>query len=56
MRNDVSTRFSADGVTVDVVLGSAAARPGDDIAAVLHAAGGALELARARAVRSPSAA
>ena len=56
VRNDVNTRFSADGVTVDVVLGSAAARPGDDIAAVLHAAGGALELSRARAVRSPSAA
>ena len=28
VRNDVNTRFSADGVTVDVVLGSAAARPG----------------------------
>ena len=56
VRNDVSTRFSADGVTVDVVFGHASARPGDDIAAVLHAAGGALELSRTRAVRSPSAA
>ena len=56
VRNDVITRFSADGVTVDVVFGHASARPGDDIATVLDAAGGALELSRTRAVRSPSAA
>ena len=55
VRNDVRTRFSADGVTVDVALGSAPARPGDDIAEVLHAAGDALERSRVRAARSPSA-
>ena len=55
MRHDVHTRFSADGVTVDVALGSAPARPGDDVAAVLHAAGAALEQARA-AGRAPRAA
>jgi putative nucleotidyltransferase with HDIG domain len=55
VRNEVHTRFSADGLRVDVALGSASAAPGDDVAAVLHAAGGALERARA-ASRSPRAA
>jgi GGDEF domain-containing protein len=55
VRDDVSTRFSADGVTVDVALGSAPGLPGDDVAAVLHTAGAALERARALA-RSPRAA
>jgi putative nucleotidyltransferase with HDIG domain len=56
VRDDVNTRFSADGVTVDVALGSATARPGDDIAAVLHAAGRALEQSRRMTARSPRAA
>jgi GGDEF domain-containing protein len=55
VRNDVRSRFSAEGVTVDVALGSAAGRPGDDVAAVLHAAGAALDQARTLA-RSPRAA
>ena len=55
MRRDVHARFSADGVTLDVALGSAPAGPADDVAAVLHAAGVALEQARTRA-RSPRAA
>jgi putative nucleotidyltransferase with HDIG domain len=55
VRNEVHTRFSADGLRVDVALGSAPAAPSDDVAAVLHAAGAALERARA-ASRSPRAA
>jgi putative nucleotidyltransferase with HDIG domain len=55
VRSDVNARFSADGVTVEVVLGSAPAGPGDDVATVLHAAGVALEQARNLA-RSPRAA
>lgn len=55
VRDDVQTRFSADGVTVDVALGSAPAGPGDDVATVLHAAGVALEQARTL-VRSSRAA
>ena len=55
VRSDVHARFSADGLTVDVALGSAPAGPGDDVAAVLHAAGVALEQARTLA-RSPRAA
>ena len=55
MRRDVHSRFSADGVTVDVALGSAPGAPGDDVAALLHAAVAALEQARA-AGRAPRAA
>jgi putative nucleotidyltransferase with HDIG domain len=55
VRNEVHTRFSADCLRVDIALGSAPAAPGDDVAAVLHAAGGTLERARA-AGRSPRAA
>jgi diguanylate cyclase (GGDEF)-like protein len=55
VRRDVHTRFSADGVTVDVTLGSAPGTPGDEVAAVLHAATAALEQARA-AGRAPRAA
>jgi putative nucleotidyltransferase with HDIG domain len=36
--DDVRTRFAAEDVRVDVVVGSAPARPGDDVAAVLTAA------------------
>ena len=46
MRSDVHSRFSADGVTVDVALGSAPGVPGNDVAALLHTAGAALEQAR----------
>jgi GGDEF domain-containing protein len=56
VREDVRTRFSTDGVTVDVALGSAPARPGDDIAQALHAAGDALRRSRMLAARSPRAA
>jgi putative nucleotidyltransferase with HDIG domain len=45
--DDVRTRFSAEGVHVDVVLGSAAAHPGDDVATVLAAASAALTQPRA---------
>jgi putative nucleotidyltransferase with HDIG domain len=55
VRRDVHTRFSADGASVDVVLGSAAGTPSDDVAALLHAATAALEQARA-AGRAPRAA
>jgi hypothetical protein len=55
VHNDVHSRFSADGVTVDVALGSAPAGPSDDVATVLHAAGAALERARALG-RTPRAA
>jgi len=55
VRRDVHTRFSADGVTIDVTLGSAPGTPGDEVAAVLHAATAALEQARA-AGRAPRAA
>jgi putative nucleotidyltransferase with HDIG domain len=55
VRRDVTARFSADGLTLDVALGSAPAGPADDVAAVLHAAGVALEQARTLA-RSPRAA
>jgi GGDEF domain-containing protein len=55
VRGDVHTRFSADGVSVDVLLGSAPGRPGSDVAALLHAANAALEHARG-AGRAPRAA
>jgi len=55
VRHDVHTRFSADGVQVDVLLGSVAGAPSDDVAALLHAATAALEQARA-AGRTPRAA
>jgi putative nucleotidyltransferase with HDIG domain len=55
VRNDVHTRFSADGVTVEVAIGSAPAVPGTDVAAVLQAAGAALERTRT-ASRPPRAA
>ena len=55
MRRDVHTRFSADGVSVGVLLGSAPGAPSDDVAALLHAATAALEQARA-AGRAPRAA
>jgi putative nucleotidyltransferase with HDIG domain len=45
--DDVRTRFGADGVNVDVVLGSAAAHPGDDASAALAAATAALTQPRA---------
>jgi putative nucleotidyltransferase with HDIG domain len=41
--SDVRARFAADGVAVEVVLGSAPAQPGDDVAAVLAAASATLE-------------
>ena len=56
VRRDVHTRFSADGVTVDVALGSAPGAPGDDVAAVLHAAGRGARAGPRRGPRSPSAA
>ena len=55
VRSDVHSRFSADGVTVDVALGSAPGAPGNDVAALLHAAVAALEQART-AGRAPQAA
>jgi putative nucleotidyltransferase with HDIG domain len=55
VRNDVRTRFSADGVTVDVALGSAPVGPGHDVAAALDSASTALEQARV-AARPPRAA
>ncbi len=55
VRSDVSARFGADGLAVAVTLGSAPARPGDDVATVLAAASAALEQARI-AGRSPRAA
>jgi putative nucleotidyltransferase with HDIG domain len=39
--DDVRTRFAAEGVAVDVVLGSAPAQPGDDVTALLTAAAAA---------------
>ena len=58
VRNDVHSRFSADGVTVDVALGSApGARPATTSPTVLaRRRSRALEQARTRAARSPSAA
>lgn len=53
--SDVRARFAADGVAVEVVLGSAPAQPGDDVAAVLAAASATLERNRI-AGRSPRAA
>jgi GGDEF domain-containing protein len=55
VRNDVRTRFSADGVSVDVALGSAPVGPGHDVAAALDSANMALEQARV-ASRPPRAA
>ena len=55
VRDDVHTRFSTDGVVVDVALGSAPTCSGDDVAAVLHTARAALEQARI-AGRAPRAA
>jgi putative nucleotidyltransferase with HDIG domain len=55
LHHDVRTRFAADGVAVELVIGSAPAYPGDDVVAVLHAASAALEQARI-AGRSPRAA
>ena len=55
VRNEVHARFSADGVTVDVSLGSAPGVPGNDVAALLHGARAALEQARV-ADRAPRAA
>jgi GGDEF domain-containing protein len=55
VRNDVRTRFSADGVSVDVALGSAPVGPGHDVAAALDSASMALEQARV-ASRPPRAA
>jgi diguanylate cyclase (GGDEF)-like protein len=55
VRRDVHARFSADGVSVDVSIGSAPGAAGDDVAALLHAATAALEQARA-AGRAPRAA
>jgi hypothetical protein len=46
VRNDVRARFSADGVIVDVALGSAPVGAGHDVAAALDAACAALEQAR----------
>jgi putative nucleotidyltransferase with HDIG domain len=45
--DDVRSRFAAEGVHVDVVLGSAAAQPGDDVAAVIAAATAAVTQPRA---------
>jgi putative nucleotidyltransferase with HDIG domain len=45
--DDVRTRFASEGVQVDVVLGSAPAQPGDDVAAVLATASAALSQPRA---------
>ncbi len=45
--DDVRTRFAAEGVHVDVVLASAPAQPGDDVAAVLATASAALSQPRA---------
>jgi len=55
VRSDVHSRFSADGVTVDVALGSTPGVPGNDVAALLHGARAALEQARV-ADRAPRAA
>jgi hypothetical protein len=43
----VRARFGADGITVDLVLGSAPARPGDDVAALRESAMTALYQPRA---------
>jgi hypothetical protein len=45
--DDARAGFGADGVTVELVLGSAPARPGDDVAAVLESAMTALSQPRA---------
>ena len=45
--DDVRACFGADGITVDLVLGSAPARPGDAVAAVLQSAMTALSQPRA---------
>jgi putative nucleotidyltransferase with HDIG domain/diguanylate cyclase (GGDEF)-like protein len=55
VRDEVHSRFTADGVTVDVALGSAPVGADHDVAAALHSAGAALEQARA-ASRPPRAA
>jgi diguanylate cyclase (GGDEF)-like protein len=55
VRNEVHSRFTADGVTVDVALGSAPVGADHDVAAALHSAGAALEQARAES-RPPRAA
>ncbi len=47
LESDVRTRFAADGVVVEVALGSAPAGAFDDVAAVLQAASAAVEVNRA---------
>jgi putative nucleotidyltransferase with HDIG domain len=44
--DDVRARFGADGVTVEVALGTAPVRPGEDVANALAAASAALALNR----------
>ena len=45
--DDVRSRFGADGVSVDVALGTAPARPGEDVGTALAAATAALAQGRA---------
>jgi hypothetical protein len=45
--DDVGARFRAEGITVELVVGSAPPRPGDDVAAILESAMTALSQPRA---------